>query len=111
MKINPKTLYYILYFSRCEVCNDCATGYHFNALTCEGCKGFFRRTIKAQKIFSCAFNNQCKIEKGNRRQCPACRLEKCLKIGMKRECIMTDAEIEAKVCLDFLQMKVFALSK
>jgi len=26
----------------CGVCNDKATGYHFNALTCEGCKGFFR---------------------------------------------------------------------
>lgn len=26
----------------CHVCGDQATGYHFNALTCEGCKGFFR---------------------------------------------------------------------
>lgn len=26
----------------CGVCGDKATGYHFNALTCEGCKGFFR---------------------------------------------------------------------
>ncbi|CBY12324.1 unnamed protein product [Oikopleura dioica] len=24
---------------RCAVCNDKSTGYHFNALTCEGCKG------------------------------------------------------------------------
>jgi len=24
------------------VCNDKATGYQFNAMTCEGCKGFFR---------------------------------------------------------------------
>lgn len=26
----------------CGVCGDQAKGYHFNALTCEGCKGFFR---------------------------------------------------------------------
>lgn len=26
----------------CGVCGDRAKGYHFNALTCEGCKGFFR---------------------------------------------------------------------
>lgn len=26
----------------CQVCGDRATGYHFNALSCEGCKGFFR---------------------------------------------------------------------
>lgn len=26
----------------CVVCGDRATGYHFHALTCEGCKGFFR---------------------------------------------------------------------
>lgn len=26
----------------CGVCGDLARGYHFNALTCEGCKSFFR---------------------------------------------------------------------
>lgn len=26
----------------CGVCGDRATGFHFNAMTCEGCKGFFR---------------------------------------------------------------------
>ena len=81
----------------CEVCNDCATGYHFNAMTCEGCKGFFRRTMKQKKQYACAFTKNCKIEKGNRRQCQACRLSKCIAIGMKKECIMTDAEIDRKV--------------
>ncbi|KAJ3602455.1 hypothetical protein NHX12_030210 [Muraenolepis orangiensis] len=30
----------------CGVCGDKATGFHFNAMTCEGCKGFFRRSMK-----------------------------------------------------------------
>lgn len=29
----------------CGVCGDKATGFHFNAMTCEGCKGFFRYVV------------------------------------------------------------------
>jgi len=28
---------------QCAVCNDKSTGYHFNALTCEGCKGKIKK--------------------------------------------------------------------
>ncbi|TRY86692.1 hypothetical protein DNTS_028777 [Danionella cerebrum] len=69
----------------CQVCGDKSTGYHFNAMTCEGCKGFFRRAMKRPAQLCCPFQNACVITKSNRRQCQSCRLQKCLSIGMKRE--------------------------
>ncbi|XP_029112608.1 nuclear receptor subfamily 1 group I member 2 isoform X6 [Scleropages formosus] len=77
----------------CQVCGDRATGYHFNAMTCEGCKGFFRRAMKRPVNFSCPFRGVCIITKNNRRQCQACRLQKCRSIGMLKELIMSDEEL------------------
>ncbi|XP_057276854.1 vitamin D3 receptor-like [Pezoporus wallicus] len=70
----------------CGVCGDKATGFHFNAMTCEGCKGFFRRSMKRKAMFTCPFNGDCKITKDNRRHCQACRLKRCVDIGMMKEC-------------------------
>ncbi|KAG5851613.1 hypothetical protein ANANG_G00053510 [Anguilla anguilla] len=36
----------------CQVCGDRATGYHFNALSCEGCKGFFRGNPESAPVWS-----------------------------------------------------------
>ncbi|XP_036401105.1 nuclear receptor subfamily 1 group I member 2 isoform X1 [Megalops cyprinoides] len=80
----------------CQVCGDRATGYHFNAMTCEGCKGFFRRAMKRPVKFSCPFQNACIITKSNRRQCQACRLHKCKEIGMLKELIMSDEAVEKR---------------
>eukprot|EP00064_Thunnus_orientalis_P009417 superscaffoldBa00001195_g9441 len=69
----------------CGVCGDKATGFHFNAMTCEGCKGFFRRSMKRKASFTCPFNGSCTITKDNRRHCQACRLKRCIDIGMMKE--------------------------
>uniref|UniRef100_A0A7N5KFH2 Nuclear receptor subfamily 1 group I member 3 n=1 Tax=Ailuropoda melanoleuca TaxID=9646 RepID=A0A7N5KFH2_AILME len=69
----------------CMVCGDRATGYHFHALTCEGCKGFFRRAASKSTDLTCPFAGSCKVNKAQRRHCPACRLQKCLEAGMKKE--------------------------
>ncbi|XP_006907914.1 nuclear receptor subfamily 1 group I member 3 [Pteropus alecto] len=73
----------------CVVCGDRATGYHFHALTCEGCKGFFRRTAVKSSGLACRFAGSCKISKAQRRHCPACRLQKCLDAGMKKDMILS----------------------
>ncbi|XP_040005232.1 nuclear receptor subfamily 1 group I member 2 isoform X2 [Xiphias gladius] len=77
----------------CGVCGDLAKGYHFNALTCEGCKGFFRRAIKRSTQLHCPFLNKCIITKNNRRSCQACRFRKCQAIGMRKEMVMSEKEV------------------
>ncbi|KAF5918308.1 hypothetical protein HPG69_006091 [Diceros bicornis minor] len=73
----------------CVVCGDRATGYHFHALTCEGCKSFFRRTVNKKTDLTCPFAGSCKVSKAQRRHCPACRLQKCLDAGMKKDMILS----------------------
>ncbi|XP_075845199.1 nuclear receptor subfamily 1 group I member 3 isoform X3 [Microtus pennsylvanicus] len=73
----------------CVVCGDRATGYHFHALTCEGCKGFFRRTVSKNTGPICPFSGSCEVSKAQRRHCPACRLQKCLNAGMRKDMILS----------------------
>nr|XP_020827693.1 nuclear receptor subfamily 1 group I member 3 isoform X2 [Phascolarctos cinereus] len=79
----------------CAVCGDRATGYHFHALTCEGCKGFFRRTVKKGMGLTCPFEQCCEVSKNQRRHCPACRLQKCFDAGMRKDMILS-AEVLAQ---------------
>ncbi|KAM5237819.1 nuclear receptor subfamily 1 group I member 3-like [Ctenodactylus gundi] len=77
----------------CVVCGDRATGYHFHALTCEGCKGFFRRTVSKSTGLVCVVAGRCEISKTQRRRCPACRLQKCLGAGMRKEMILSAEDL------------------
>ncbi|XP_068925997.1 nuclear receptor subfamily 1 group I member 2 [Petaurus breviceps papuanus] len=84
----------------CRVCGDRATGYHFNVMTCEGCKGFFRRVVKRNVRLRCPFRKgTCVINQKTRKQCQACRLRKCLDSGMRKEMIMSDAAVEQRRAL------------
>ncbi|XP_026581746.1 nuclear receptor subfamily 1 group I member 3-like, partial [Pseudonaja textilis] len=69
----------------CAVCGDRASGYHFHVMTCEGCKGFFRRTVLKGIQFTCPFTQSCPVTKAKRRQCQACRYKKCLAVGMRKD--------------------------
>ncbi|XP_064455496.1 ecdysone receptor-like isoform X1 [Ornithodoros turicata] len=80
----------------CLVCGDRASGYHYNALTCEGCKGFFRRSITKNAVYQCKYGNNCDIDMYMRRKCQECRLKKCLSVGMRPECVVPEYQCAIK---------------
>ena len=70
---------------QCRVCDEPAAGFHFGAFTCEGCKSFFGRTCNNQSVIQeCKNNFRCVVDKKNRTACKACRLRKCLMVGMSK---------------------------
>lgn len=70
----------------CRVCADRASGFHYGVHACEGCKGFFRRTIRLKLEYDkCA--RKCRIQKKNRNKCQYCRFHKCLAVGMSHNAI------------------------
>ncbi|MBN3305004.1 HNF4G factor, partial [Amia calva] len=78
--------------SLCSICGDRATGKHYGASSCDGCKGFFRRSIRKSHVYSCRFNRQCVIDKDKRNQCRFCRLNKCFHAGMKKEAVQNERD-------------------
>merc|ERR1719468_201155 len=74
----------------CLVCGDRASGYHYNALACEGCKGFFRRSITKNQNYACKYGDHCEIDMYMRRKCQACRLKKCYAVGMRADCVVPE---------------------
>ncbi|KAK9299438.1 hypothetical protein QLX08_007554 [Tetragonisca angustula] len=70
---------------QCKVCGEPAAGFHFGAFTCEGCKSFFGRSYNnLSSISECKNGGECVINKKNRTACKACRLRKCLLVGMSK---------------------------
>uniref|UniRef100_A0AC35TFZ8 Nuclear receptor domain-containing protein n=1 Tax=Rhabditophanes sp. KR3021 TaxID=114890 RepID=A0AC35TFZ8_9BILA len=69
----------------CPVCGDKVSGYHYGLLTCESCKGFFKRTVQNKKQYQCSADQNCPVDKTCRKRCPHCRFQKCIFCGMKIE--------------------------
>ncbi|XP_055594193.1 nuclear hormone receptor HR78 isoform X2 [Uranotaenia lowii] len=67
----------------CLVCGDRASGRHYGAVSCEGCKGFFKRSIRKQLGYQCRGSMNCEVTKHHRNRCQYCRLQKCLACGMR----------------------------
>ncbi|XP_052787075.1 probable nuclear hormone receptor HR3 isoform X2 [Mya arenaria] len=71
----------------CKICGDKSSGVHYGVITCEGCKGFFRRSQSGPVNYQCPRNKQCVIDRVNRNRCQYCRLQKCLALGMSRDAV------------------------
>ncbi|CAK5090170.1 unnamed protein product [Meloidogyne enterolobii] len=76
----------------CLICSDRATGKHYGSVSCDGCKGFFRRTIRKKHIYVCRFNSNCVVDKNQRNSCRRCRFEKCLINGMRPEAVQLERD-------------------
>lgn len=73
---------------KCKVCFDKAVNQNFGVLSCESCKAFFRRNAIRSSPLKCSNGTDlCSITSSTRKQCPSCRLKKCLQVGMKSELI------------------------
>ena len=71
----------------CVVCSDKSSGKHYGQVTCEGCKSFFKRSVRRNLNYTCRGNKNCPIDQHHRNQCQHCRLKKCFKMGMRKEAV------------------------
>jgi hypothetical protein len=93
--------------SLCAVCGDRASGKHYGVLSCDGCRGFFKRSIRlvtysasspterrpnslslrfrGNMEYVCKESQKCVIDVSRRNQCQSCRLRKCLEVKMNKD--------------------------
>ncbi|XP_066143743.1 retinoic acid receptor RXR-alpha-B isoform X2 [Euwallacea fornicatus] len=76
----------------CSICGDRASGKHYGVYSCEGCKGFFKRTVRKDLSYACREEKHCTIDKRQRNRCQYCRYQKCLDMGMKREAVQEERQ-------------------
>ncbi|XP_061812449.1 retinoic acid receptor beta-like isoform X1 [Nerophis lumbriciformis] len=77
-------------YKPCFVCQDKSSGYHYGVSACEGCKGFFRRSVQKKMAYTCHRDEKCVINKVTRNRCQYCRLQRCFAVGMSKESVRND---------------------
>uniref|UniRef100_A0AC34R2R2 Uncharacterized protein n=2 Tax=Panagrolaimus sp. JU765 TaxID=591449 RepID=A0AC34R2R2_9BILA len=73
--------------SKCAICGDAAHGFHFGVSACRACAAFFRRSTISNRKYQCRFGGNCDVGKDVRCCCRACRMAKCLSLGMNAEAV------------------------
>jgi hypothetical protein len=67
---------------KCLVCDESDGARHYGSVCCSGCKGFFRRSVRFNKVYDCPYGRKCVIEKEYRNCCRSCRYDKCIQVGL-----------------------------
>ncbi|XP_043493612.1 nuclear receptor subfamily 2 group E member 1 [Polistes fuscatus] len=88
-KLPPASSSRILYDIPCKVCRDHSSGKHYGIFACDGCAGFFKRSIRRNRQYVCKAKSEggCTVDKTHRNQCRACRLAKCIEVGMNKDAV------------------------
>lgn len=91
-KLQHSNIYFSLFFfppegkthQLCKVCGDRASGKHYGVISCDGCRGFFKRAIRKKmgRLYRCKDNNSCIVDVSRRNQCQACRYRRCMEVKM-----------------------------
>lgn len=69
------------------MCGDRATGIHYGVPSCEGCKGFFKRSVERSEEYVCYYGYNCEITPKQRKRCKYCRWQACLRGGMSLDSV------------------------
>ena len=95
----------------CQVCGDAAaTHSHYGAIICFSCRAFFRRSVVERRAYQCVrwAQGACVVDSVTRTNCKRCRLDKCLRVGMKPQ--LVDAVKQQKERRSLMEIAKKAMS-
>ncbi|XP_033980110.1 LOW QUALITY PROTEIN: retinoic acid receptor RXR-beta-A [Trematomus bernacchii] len=76
----------------CAICGDRSSGKHYGVYSCEGCKGFFKRTVRKDLSYTCRDLKTVLVDKRQRPAASTAATRQCLAMGLKREAVQEERQ-------------------